>query len=106
MAYAANSTHPVVALAEHGDFVKSFLEFLGINELLPGAMECKHALANVCPRFLTACRTMFAVIIGMDKEFIDESLMPVYMEHSAEGGNLGQFAHYAQLFSNGGRFAK
>ncbi len=109
-AFGGNATNPLKVLADYSGSVKYMFDMLGVQEFLPNFLEIKswlaHTTCHMSNLHSEACRNLYALFIGLEPSKINMTMVPTYMSHTPAGSSTTQFVHYAQLASNGGRFAK
>jgi len=107
MSAAGNATHPTVALADAAETVKGVADFLGFREIMPRIGRSQDVFADlVCRPHPHVCRAMFALVVNMSPEELDERAVVNYFLHMPSGASAKQIVHYAQHFRNGGKFTK
>ena len=109
-AFGGNASNPMVVLAEQAENIQSIFEWIGMHEFMPNYLEFKswlaHSACTISDLHMEACRSFYAVFVGMHKQALNITMVPTYLSHTPAGSSLKQFTHFAQQFRNGGRFAR
>lgn len=98
VAYVDHMKSPIRYLAPFTENVEWIVDHLGDGEFLPSSELMDWLAANFCDSGWTqvACESVMFLLMGFDKQQMNDTLLPTIMSHSPAGASTFMVLQYAQ----------
>jgi len=101
-AFMSHSTNVMFDIASLADGVELLYHLLGLYEFLPHSDFLSWIAHNFCgddhPLSGQLCLNAALALFGFNAEYMNNTMIPTYLDHIPEGTSTRTAAHYAQLY--------